>query len=298
MPAMTEMQPAKTAGYVDRGYNHTKKQKRLEEEEKEIARLEALARGEEVEEEEEVEEPQQEVQVQAEEPEPTDPEEKSFKKRYGDLRRHMAEKEKEWEQKFESLKNQTQNKPVVPPKSDEDIAEWARKYPDVAGIVETIAQKKAADMVAEFRERFEKLDEIEKETTRKTAEQQIREAHNDFDELRKDDAFHDWAAEQPKWVQDALYENEDDASSVIRVIDLYKMDKGLTSAAKRQKTRAAASMVKSNSKASIDPTEGGKKFYESQVAKMSPKEYEASEEKIMEAIRKGNFVYDLSGGAR
>ena len=40
------------------------------------------------------------------------------------------------------------------------------------------------------------------------------------------DTFHDWAEEQPKWVQDALYENADDPASVVRVIDLYKSDKG------------------------------------------------------------------------
>ena len=296
MPAMTEVQTPKTAGYIDRGYNHEKKRKRMEEEEKEIARLEALARGEETG--EATEKVAEAPQVEANEPEPTDPEEKSFKKRYGDLRRHMAEKEKEWESRFEELKNQTSNKPIVPPKSDEDIAAWARKYPDVAGIVETIAQKKAADMVSEFKERFQKLDEIEKETTRKTAEQKIRDIHSDFDELRKDDAFHDWASSQPKWVQDALYENEDDSASVIRVIDLYKMDKGMSTGSRRQKTRDAASMVKPGSKTSIDPLEGGKKVYESQVAKMSAKQYEENEEIIMEAIRKGNFIYDLSGGAR
>ena len=32
----------------------------------------------------------------------------------------------------------------------------------------------------------------------------------DFDELRESDDFHNWAEEQPKWVQDALYENQDD----------------------------------------------------------------------------------------
>ena len=37
------------------------------------------------------------------------------------------------------------------------------------------------------------------------------------------DEFHDWVDEQPKWVQDALYENSDDPASVIRVIDLYKI---------------------------------------------------------------------------
>ena len=32
-------------------------------------------------------------------------EEKSFKKRYGDLRRHIQKKEKEWEEKLETLQN-------------------------------------------------------------------------------------------------------------------------------------------------------------------------------------------------
>ena len=50
--------------------------------------------------------------------------------------------------------------------------------------------------------------------------------HPDFIEIRQDDTFHNWAKDQPKWVQDAL-ENVDDAKSVARVIDLYKIDKVL-----------------------------------------------------------------------
>ena len=41
----------KNAGFVDRGFNHAQRKKRIEEEEKEIAKLEAEARGETVEEE-------------------------------------------------------------------------------------------------------------------------------------------------------------------------------------------------------------------------------------------------------
>ena len=37
---------------------------------------------------------------------------------------------------------------------------------------------------------------------------------------------------------------------------------------------------------------------ESVVNKMSAQEYEKNQDKIMEAIRTGQFVYDLSGGAR
>ena len=306
MPAMTKVETPKTAGFVDRGYNHAKKQRQLEEEEKEIARLEALARGEELEdtdEEEDVEEVQEVAQEQeAQEPESTEEdlssEEKSFKKRYGDLRRHMQAKEKEWEKKFEELKNQKKATNIVPPKSDEDIAAWAKKYPDIAGIVETIARKKAQELFENADSRLKELDRISEEARVTKAENEIRKAHSDFDTLRDSDDFHDWANEQPKWVQDALYENSDDPASVIRVIDLYKVDKGLTTKDKKSGIKSAAKAVGTRNKTSLDAAQTRGTFSESQVARMSISEYEANEEAILEAQRNGKFVYDLSGGAR
>jgi len=51
MPELTQVESPKTAGFVDRGYNYELKRKRIQDEEKEIAKLEAEARGETVEEE-------------------------------------------------------------------------------------------------------------------------------------------------------------------------------------------------------------------------------------------------------
>ena len=65
MPELTTMEKPKTAGFVDRGFNYAKKQKRIEEEEAEIARLEAEARGEEVAESESSGENTEDTQVQA-----------------------------------------------------------------------------------------------------------------------------------------------------------------------------------------------------------------------------------------
>ena len=65
MPELTEMERPKTAGFVDRGYNHTKKQKQMEAEEAEIAKLEAKARGEEVTESESSGEDTDDTEVQA-----------------------------------------------------------------------------------------------------------------------------------------------------------------------------------------------------------------------------------------
>lgn len=303
MPELTEVESKKSAGFVDRGYNHERKRKRLEEEEAEIARLEAEARGEQPPQQEEEASEEQEVQTESTEETVEDDsnlsrEEKSFKKRYGDLRRHLSQKEKEWEEKLESLEKRMKGENIVPPKSDEDIEQWAKEYPDVAGIVETIAAKKAQEMFKKAEDRLAQLDEIQMETTRKSAEAKIREKHPDFDDLRQADEFHDWADEQPKWVKDAIYENADDPASVVRVIDLYKVDKGLTKDDKKSNKKAAASLVSKGSRTKVDAEDASGQIRESEVAKMSAKEFEQREEEITKAMRTGKFVYDLSGNAR
>ena len=297
MPELAEVETPKTAGFVDRGYNYDRKRKRMEDEEEEIKRLEAQQRGEESESIEEETTKTEETDTEVEET-TLSAEERSFKKRYGDLRRHMQEKEKEWNEKFQAFEKRMEKESIVPPKSDEDIEEWAKQYPDVAGIVETIAAKKAQEMFSKADARLQELDKAQSEAERVKAENAIRKAHEDFDDLRASDEFHNWAEEQPKWVQDALYENADDPASVVRVIDLYKVDKGLTKTARKAKAKDAASTVTRRSKTSVDVDESGDTIRESDVAKMSDKEFEAKSEEINKAIRSGKFVYDVSGKAR
>lgn len=146
--------------------------------------------------------------------------------------------------------------------------------------------------------RLKELDEAHNEALRMKAENVIRKSHEDFDELRQSDEFHNWADEQPKWVKDALYENSDDPASVIRVIDLYKVDNGLTTAAKRNNRKAAASSVTKGTRTSIDTKGVSGQIKESDVARMSAKEFEARQDEIQAAMSSGKFVYDMSGAAR
>lgn len=297
MPELAEVETQKTAGFVDRGYNHAKRKQRMEDEAKEIAELEAQQRGESTEdtEQEVVEEETPDTEV---EETTLSAEEKSFKKRYGDLRRHMQQKEKEWDEKLENLQKASAKAGIIPPKSDEDIEEWAKEYPDVAGIVETIAAKKAQEMFDKADTRLKQLDEAHAEAHRVKSENEIRKSHSDFDELREADEFHDWADAQPKWVKDALYENADDPASVVRVIDLYKSDKGLTKEAKKASKKAAASPVARRSKAEVDVADSSNTIRESEVAKMTDKEFEERSDEITKAMRTGKFIYDVSGNAR
>jgi hypothetical protein len=134
--------------------------------------------------------------------------------------------------------------------------------------------------------------------TKEKAEVELLKIHPDFSEIRDSDDFHNWATEQPKWVQDALYENDDDARSAARAIDLYKIDNNISTKKSSNNKDAARSVNSKQTRNAPETDRTGSSFKESQVAKMTPQEYERNADVIMEAIRSGRFVYDVSGNAR
>ena len=233
--------------------------------------------------------------------EPSNAEEKTFKKRYGDLRRHNQEKEKQFQEQLDALKGQLDKatkKEMKLPKSDADINEWAKEYPDVAAIVETIAMKKAKEQSDSLTARLKEIDERDANSVKEKAEVELLRLHPDFSDIRESDDFHDWAEEQPKWVQNALYENDNDAKSAARAIDLYKGDRGIGKTKAKSDDAGAAKAISTKSKTSVSENVKGVSYRESVVEKMSAQEYEKKADDIMEAIRSGNFVYDVSGNAR
>ena len=282
-----EMQSPKKVAFANRKYTNEEKRKMEEEE------LEQLMKEQKGEVEQEAAEPQ--------EAEPTNAEEKTFKKRYSDLRRHQQQQADEFKKEIEALKSQLSQaaqKEMKLPKSDEDIEQWAADYPDVAAIVETIAMKKAREQATALEERFKAVDEMQYSAKKEKAEAELMRLHPDFDEIRDSDDFHNWAEDQPKWVQDALYDNDNDARSAARAIDLYKADMGIAKSKPTKDKDAAKSVSTKNSRSRPQDDESSTYLKESQVQKMSPQQYEKMSDEIMEAIRSGKFIYDVSGSAR
>ena len=281
-----EMKPEKKIAFANRKYTNEEKRKM---EEEELEQMLKEQKGE------------VEKTAEPEEAEPTNAEEKTFKKRYGDLRRHMQEKEQEFQTQIDELKKQLDSasrKEMKLPKSDEDLDAWAKNYPDVAAIVETIAIKKAKEQSSALEERMKVIDDMQSSAKKEKAEAELMRLHPDFGEIRDSDEFHEWAEEQPKWVQDALYDNDNDAKSAARAIDLYKADKGITAKKPASSKDAAKSVETRNTRSKPQDDEASTYLRESQVQKMSPQEYEKRSDEIMEAIRTGKFIYDMSGSAR
>ena len=281
-----EMKPEKKVAFANRKYTNEEKRKMEEEE------LEQLLKEQKGEVEEQPEE---------QEAEPANAEEKTFKKRYSDLRRHQQQQAEEFKKEIEALKSQLSQaaqKEMKLPKSDEDIEQWAADYPDVAAIVETIAMKKAREQSSALEERMKAIDELQSSASKEKAEAELMRLHPDFGEIRDSDEFHDWAEEQPKWVQDALYDNDNDARSAARAIDLYKADMGIKKEKPKSDKAAAKSVSTKDSRSKPQENEASTYIKESQVQKMSAEEYEKRSDEIMEAIRSGKFIYDVSGSAR
>lgn len=278
----SEVEAPRKVAFANRKYTN---EERIKQEEEELQQLI-----------QEHQAPKEQVQEEAE---PDSAEERSFKKRYGDLRRHQQQKEKEYEDRIARLEeqlNKATQQEIKLPKSDDDIEAWAKKYPDVAAIVETIAIKKAREQAEGLEARVREIDEMKATAAREKAEAELMRLHPDFDEIRDSDDFHQWVDDQPKWVQDALYENDSDAKSAARAIDLYKADRNIK--AKTTSSKDAASSVNPRGRSKPAEKETSNYYRESAVAKMSAAQYEKVADEIMEAIRTGKFIYDLSGSAR
>tara|TARA_R110002167_G_scaffold216441_1_gene421246 strand:- start:54 stop:935 length:882 start_codon:yes stop_codon:yes gene_type:complete len=281
----------KVAGFAGDKYNT---RKTIEDEEKELEELKQEQSAEE-----------KKAQKEAEDNiEPDNPEEKTFKKRYGDLRRHSQQQKQEYDEKLSTLESQLSEvtkSQMQLPKTEEEIEVWSKEYPDVSAIIETIAMKKAKEQSEDLETKMEEINKLQALAKKEKAEAELFSIHPDFEDIRSTDDFHQWAEEQPKWVQEALYENETDARSAARAIDLYKVDKdiSISKPSKASKNKSAAEQVDTRNKRSApDNNRNNLQWKESIVDKMSADEYEQNSDKIMESIRAGKFIYDISGEAR
>ena len=262
--------------------NSRYKRESIEEVDKEIEELEAQRNQEEAEPEENLE-----------------PEEKTFKKRYGDLRRHSQQLQEQHSDEIRKLQEQVESltrKQVKLPKSDEELEEWTEKYPDVAKIVETIATKKAVEARKDVEEKLKYVDELKTKVQLEKAESELEKLHPDFAEIRADQEFHDWVADQPKWIQSALYENDNDPRAAAKAIDLYKLETKKTN--KTKSSKDAAKAVSKTSRSSEPANQDRNVWSESRVKGLSSQDWDKFEEAISESVRNGTFVYDLTAGAR
>ena len=225
---------------------------------------------------------------------PENAEERVFKKRYDDLKRHYDSTLGKHKDEVRTLRTQLESstKQFIPPKSKEDLDSWRKEYPDFYEMVETIAMNKADTRAKEMESKYQNLQVQQEQIAKEIAEVELLKLHPDFTELRSKDDFHEWAAKQDPVIQDWLYENTSNASLAARALDLYKMDRGLGKYSKKEEQTAkkeAAKAVSKTKKAEASDAPIKKVWSNAAISKMSVREYAKYEEEIDKAVREGRI---------
>ena len=225
---------------------------------------------------------------------PAKAEDRVFKKRYDDLKKHYDSTLFKHKDEVRTLRTQleTSTKEFVPPKSKDELEAWRKEYPDVYDMVETIAMTKADTRAKEIEEKYQNLQAQQEQVSKEKAEVELLKMHPDFSEIRQKDEFHEWASKQDPVIQSWLYENTSNAQLAGRAIDLYKMDNGTSKLSKKQETsikKEAAKAVTKTTKATETDIPTKKIWSNSEIARMNPRTFAKYEAEIDEAIKEGRI---------
>jgi len=239
-------------------------------------------------------EPQQQKATRKKAPSSEDEPSTNYKKRYDDLKKHYDQKLSEFKRTEQELREQSREAEpqYQAPKSQEDLDRFRTEYPDLYDTVETVAHMRSQQEVEALRSRFSVIEEREAQIAAREAEAALQERHPDFDQIRGDDSFHEWAQEQPNQIQDWIYNNPNDVTLAVKALDLYKLEtgKGQGSRKRRSGNRqpqggSAADMV-STKTTNVDAKEA-KIWTESEIAKMSLDQFDRHEDEIKIAMEEG-----------
>ena len=128
----------------------------------------------------------------------------NYKKRYDDLKKHYDDRVSQFKQREQELEAKARS--VQPsyeaPKSIEDLERFRNEYPDLYDTVESVAHLRSEQQVGELKSQLSAIQQREAEILKREAETTLRQRHPDFEDIRGDEAFHEWAETQPEQIQE------------------------------------------------------------------------------------------------
>ena len=219
-----------------------------------------------------------------------------YKKRYDDLKKHYDGRVNSFKSREEELLAEIRtNRPKYKaPKSAEEIEAFKKEYPDVYGVVETVAHLRSSKETEDLKQEIKGLKELNQTVNKEKAEARLARLHPDFEEIRESDDFHNWAEGQPEAIKGWVYGNATNAELASRAIDLFKQDTGKSKSKPELSGDlvAASEMVKVKNSKEIGY--GSKKIWtRSQIAAMSQSEFDKNEKSITDAMSEGRVINDM-----
>jgi len=219
-----------------------------------------------------------------------------YKKRYDDLKKHYDGRVNSFKSREQELLAEIRaNRPTYKaPKSAEEIEAFKKEYPDVYGVVETVAHLRSSKETEDLKQEIKQLKELNQTVNKEKAEAKLARMHPDFEQIRESDEFHSWAESQPEAIKGWVYGNATNAELASRAIDLFKQDTGKSKSKPELSGDlvAASEMVKVKNSKEIGY--GSKKIWtRSQIAAMSQSEFDKNEKAITDAMSEGRVINDM-----
>ena len=242
--------------------------------------------------------------MRSQEPEEDTPEEQAdrpyqkvdYKKRYDDLKKHYDGRVNSFKSREEELLAEIRtNRPKYKaPKSAEEIEAFKKEYPDVYGVVETVAHLRSSKETEDLKQEIKGLKELNQTVNKEKAEARLARLHPDFEEIRESDDFHNWAEGQPEAIKGWVYGNATNAELASRAIDLFKQDTGKS----KSNTEVSGDLVAASEMVKVKNSKeigyGSKKIWtRSQIAAMSQSEFDKNEKSITDAMSEGRVINDM-----
>lgn len=272
---------------------------RIEQEEKELEELEAAYKQE--------NDPDFNPAQEIEDDLPTiNKEEETWKKRHGDLRSYTQRQMNDLNKQVEDLKKQLAEKektPAILPQNVQEAEQWVKEYPDLARVLTTLMKQNDEEVREDIKAAKMELEEQRLNAQREKAVLTVLAKHPDFFDVRDTDEFKEWLETQRDSrgrigaaIYDSIHNNETDGESVVETLNIFKRE--TKKEVKKPTPSAATSVTKTHTNSPAENPGDRNSFSESQVEKMSIREYERLEDQIDAAKREGRFIYDISGAAR
>jgi len=273
--------------------------------EEEVEEEEVVEEADETESEEDEEEPKQKKKNE---------QKHDWQKRHADSRRQNAELQKQLREIQNELKNvkleANKKERLKNLSTEEDIEKFRAEYPDFTRVLDTMVEKRLAEVDEEFTNRTKDLDTVKAELHVAKVMSQVIKRHPDAEHVKNSEEFSDWIAEEaPENTVDTLSNPYATAKQLNAIITLFKADTGWKSPVdesdeevleeapkKKRKTRQPPEDVPSKTATKTDPVSKREYLYsDSMVNAMSDAEFEQHMEQIDKARREGRYLYDATG---
>lgn len=219
----------------------------------------------------------------------------SDKDRYENLRKWanktINDLKLELKQRDDKLKEASTPK-IKPPKTEEELKVFKSQFPEIYDSVVSLALQYTEQSKEDVKKDIEELKAQRQEIYNQREKDKVLLRHPDLETLLQSQDFQDWILNQSPGVRKLILDGQT-AEDVIEGFDLYKLKTGKNKASKD--SALDASRATPTSPNDSVPNSGPKrKWKESEIQKLSARDFSRYEKDIMEASAEGRVIFDVS----